>query len=851
MAAKDQSSTSGNSGNGGNSNAQLLVELEALSQSLYQSHTTRRTASLALPRSPAAIAGNEGSGSGVDSRPRGRRLSLSPWRSRPGGGGGTESEVPKKPARKLEAAAGEEKKGIWGWKPMRAISHIGMQRIGCLFSVEVVAAQELPATMNGLRLAVCVRKKESRDGTVQTMPARVAQGAADFDETLFIKCHVYCSGGGDKPLKFEPRPFMIYVAAIDAEELDFGRSSVDLSLLIQESMEKNLQGTRIRQWDTSFDLAGKAKGGELVLKLGFQIIEDKGVGIYKQGENLKAGNSPNFARKQSKTSFSVQSPRLAGRFEASTPSKGSGDGRKGNPADFHGIDELDLNEPAPPPPTKEVMEEELDLPQFEVVDKGIEFQDKRGEGGGGAAAAMENSSPASMEIVKEVVHDPVHQRRLTELDSIAQQIKALESMIQPESPCKIKVGKMQDGLYADEECVTREFLQLLENEQGNGGVKLDFSDEPQLKSATKDENENDSEKMVFVPDLGKGLQSVVQTRDGGFLAAMNPYDVQLSRKEMPKLAMQISKPLVLPLGDLSSVTGFELFQKLAGIGATELRSTIQTAAAMDELMGKTAEQIAFEGIACAIIQGRGKEEGASSSAARSVAAVKAMAAAVSTGREERIRTGLWNVREEAVTLEEILPFSVQKIEAMVVEALKIQADLTDEEAPFDMSPLRGNKDPRQLITSANSLEEQAKERLAGEAVTVMVVVQARDPLRRYEAVGGPVLALIQANQAQSEGEEVEKRFKVKSLHVGGLRMQKGGDSERQRLTAMQWVVAYGLGKVGTPTGAGKKASTRQAQSGKMVEALWSISARVMADMWLKSMRNPDVKFLKKDVFVDK
>lgn len=119
MAAKDQSS--GNSGHGGDSSAQLLVELEALSQSLYQSHTTRRTASLALPRSPTAIVGSEGSGSGADSRPRGRRMSLSPWRSRPGGGG-TEAEANKKPAKKLETEMGEEKKGIWGWKPMRAIS---------------------------------------------------------------------------------------------------------------------------------------------------------------------------------------------------------------------------------------------------------------------------------------------------------------------------------------------------------------------------------------------------------------------------------------------------------------------------------------------------------------------------------------------------------------------------------------------------------------------------------------------------------------------------------------------------------------------------------------------------------
>lgn len=51
---------------------------------------------------------------------------------------------------------------------------------------------------------------------------------------------------------------------------------MDLSQLIQESMEKSNEGTWIQQWDTSFNFVGKAKGGELVLKLGFQIMKKDG-----------------------------------------------------------------------------------------------------------------------------------------------------------------------------------------------------------------------------------------------------------------------------------------------------------------------------------------------------------------------------------------------------------------------------------------------------------------------------------------------------------------------------------------------------------------------------------------------
>lgn len=106
--------------------------------------------------------------------------------------------------------------------------------------------------MNGLWLSVSVRKKETKDGAVQTMPSTVSQGAADFEETLFMRCHVYCTpaGSGNPRAKFEPHPFIIHAFAVDAEELDFSRRhAVDLSQLIQESIEKNFEGTRIRQWD--------------------------------------------------------------------------------------------------------------------------------------------------------------------------------------------------------------------------------------------------------------------------------------------------------------------------------------------------------------------------------------------------------------------------------------------------------------------------------------------------------------------------------------------------------------------------------------------------------------------------
>ncbi|GAB2289308.1 hypothetical protein Dimus_023612 [Dionaea muscipula] len=884
------------------SNSQLLQELEALSQSLYQSHlttTNRRTASLVLPRNSAPPVTsaepeinhpphqkNESKSKSAANKSRPRRMSLSPWRSPRRPKHDDDDDHPKDiklfddddSGAGAAAASTGKKLGIWNWKPIRALSHIGMHKLSCLFSVEVVAVQGLPTSMNGLRLSVCVRKQETKDAAVHTMPSRVSQGAADFEETLFIKCHIYGTStttpaaSGNQQLKFEPRPFLIYVFAVDTDEIDFGRSSVDLSRLIQESMAKSNQGTRVRQWDTSFNLAGKAKGGQLVLKLGFQIMEKDGggIGIYNQvvggSRDARASSSSAAPRKQSKTSFSIPSPKLTSRTEIWTPSQ------RGTKADTQVIiDHLNLDEPPPPaaagagisPPAVEEWNEskfeDLELPEFEVVDKGIEIQQniivqEVVEEKELTVKSEQVLRSQSTEDVKEMVHDQFHLARLTELDSIAQQIKALESLMGAEESTSKTDETESQGLDDEEDAVTREFLQRLEDEEEEEEETTEYQgNRPSLepeKEGSKESSDDNKSSTVLLPDLGKGLGSIVQTRNGGYLAAMNPLDVPMRRKDTPKLAMQMSKPFVLASDVKSMGGGFELFQRMASIGLEELSSEIVSLMPVEEIMGKTAEQVAFEGIASAIINARNKE-GASFSAARTIAAVKTMATAMTTGRRERITTGIWNVSEDPLTVEEILAFSMQKIEVMSIDALKIQAEMSEEDAPFDVSPLAGlgrisGKDQNHPLASAVPLDDWMKNNNAdADAITMALIVQLRDPLRRYEAVGGPVIVLIQATEAHNKvdkhSKKEKKRFKVMSLHIGGMRAQtgqkrNGWDTEKQRLTAMQWLVAYGFGK------AAKKAKTPH--KGQQQDFIWSLSSRIMADMWLKSIRNPDVKFTK-------
>ncbi|CAN6205099.1 unnamed protein product [Urochloa humidicola] len=912
---------------------QTLSELDALSHTMYQAHTKRRTASLVLLRSPGGDGHNAAAGvpaaaaatPRAAARPLSRRLSMSPFRSRPkldknlnnddhdddddDGDDGSDAAgvaLPSKSqsfagvgsAAAAPAAAGG-KKGIWGWKPIRALTHIGMHRMGCLFSVEVVAAHGLPPSMNGLRLAVSVRKKETRDRAVQTMPSRVSQGAADFEETLFVRCNLYCTGGGGagagaggKPLRFEPRPFIVSAVAVDAPELDLGRSAVDLSALVRESSEKSRHGERVRQWDMAFPLAGKAKGGELLVKLSFQVMDDGGVALYGQADADEGRTSTSstssasvFARKQSKSSFSIASPKAAPRQEPAMilPAKPSPS------PELLGIDDFKLDEPGPlvvyeeakvakveeqrrKEPDEEFPEEPDDeFPEFDVVDKGVEGQEEEKDDPPKLEAGtikkevveeveVEDATAAAGdgdEVVKEVVHDSARTWRLNELEAITNQIKALENMMHggdgldpgaAESPERHggEDEVVVAALDADEEEVTREFLMLLE--QGEDSKPAGRHQVSSLKSGKKPGAGAGDDTACYISDLGKGLGPVVQTRDGGYLAAMNPFDVPVERKDLPKLAMQLSKPLLLRLPGGGG--GAEVFQRLcAGAGGADaLCARLAALAAMDDLAGKTAEQIAFEGMASAIIAARGSRELVpTTSAAQAVSVLRTMAAATSQGRQERIATGIWNAHDAPVAVDEVLAFALQKIESMAVEALRVQAGMADDQAPFEVSPEKAAAAAAgggHVLDAAAPPEEWTSACAGAGAVSLLVVVQLRDPLRRYEAVGAPSVVVVQAARAAGGGgggddDDDERWFKVANLHLGGFRLRSPDrrnmwDGEKQRLTAMHWLVAYGLGKAGK-----KRSAVAAGKAGN--DVLWSMSSRVMADMWFKPMRNPDVR----------
>ncbi|XP_031488011.1 protein PLASTID MOVEMENT IMPAIRED 1-RELATED 1 [Nymphaea colorata] len=181
----------------------------------------------------------------------------------------------------------------------------------------------------------------------------------------------------------------------------------------------------------------------------------------------------------------------------------------------------------------------------------------------------------------------------------------------------------------------------------------------------------------------------------------------------------------------------------------------------------------------------------------------------------------------------------------------------------------------------------------GNTLTVALLVQLRDPLRNYEPVGAPMLALIQAERVvvppkpkiyssvsdkgnseeidepeplpeqDEKKEEIIPQFKITEVHVAGLKTEVekkkgwgwGWGTGKQQQTGSRWLLASGMGKANkNPFMKSKPVSKslpqHQTTTVKPGDTLWSISSRVHGTgaKWKElaelnpHIRNPNVIF---------
>jgi len=336
------------------------------------------------------------------------------------------------------------------------------------------------------------------------------------------------------------------------------------------------------------------------------------------------------------------------------------------------------------------------------------------------------------------------------------------------------------------------------------------------------------------------------------------------------------------------------------------------------------------------------------------------------------------VDAEYVSLEDLAPSAMDKIEALCIEGLRIQCDMTEEEAPSninarELASLTGRRASSIRASSTRSVglegavglqllnikdsgadcidglmglsltleewmkldsgeideDEQMSERtskllaahhvnctdlnflgmkqgkacrrcgLLSNNFTVALMVQLHDPLRNYEPVGTPMLALIQVERvflppktklcsmigdarhrddeedepesANEEDTEIELKeentqeqeliphYKINKVHVAGLKAEPGKEkhwgSAAQQRSGSRWLLAHGMGKGNKhPFMKSKVAANSSSLPASIIsqpgDALWSISAQFLGDgsEWKElaslnpHIRNPNVIF---------
>ncbi|KAJ1689416.1 hypothetical protein LUZ63_013571 [Rhynchospora breviuscula] len=447
---------------------------------------------------------------------------------------------------------------------------------------------------------------------------------------------------------------------------------------------------------------------------------------------------------------------------------------------------------------------------------------------------------------------------------------------------------------------------------------------------------------IELPPLLDGVGPFVQTKSGGFLRSMNP-DLFKNSKTGGSLVMQASSPIVVPAEMGGGV--MDILQKLASVGIEKLSRQASKLMPLEDITGTTMQQLICEAGPCL-------EESYNRSSSKRKR--KGIDSAASTGGEVASSS-------EYVSLENLAPLAMEKIEALSIEGLRIQSGMSDEEAPSNITPqsigdisalegkisqnalslgLEGTAGLQLLDIKSKEVEDvdglmglsltldewmkldsgliedegeitdrtakilaahhansvnmvhdgQKKGKrgrrwgLLGNNFTVAIMVQLRDPLRNFEPVGAPMLALIQVERVfvppklkvygnvslkvdTETGEEnkTEKKelvteeikmveegevasvsqYKINEVHVAGFKTEPEPVPDKknpwsnglQQQSGSRWLIAAGMGKGNKhPLLNSKVGNSSNTKPGKG-DSLWSISSRVQGN---GSKRNPNI-----------
>ncbi|KAK7388232.1 hypothetical protein VNO78_23043 [Psophocarpus tetragonolobus] len=192
-----------------------------------------------------------------------------------------------KPKASKEDALRKEKKSIWNWKPLKALSLTRNKKFNCNFSVQIHLIEGLPLSFNDSSLCVHWKRK---DALLVTPPAKVIEGVAEFQGILTHTCSISGSRSGpSNSAKYEAKQFLLYAVMLGAPEQDLGKHRVDLTSLLPLTLEELEEEKRSGQWTTSFILSGTARGAIMNVSFGYVIVGDNNTSATRENH----GASPN------------------------------------------------------------------------------------------------------------------------------------------------------------------------------------------------------------------------------------------------------------------------------------------------------------------------------------------------------------------------------------------------------------------------------------------------------------------------------------------------------------------------------------------------------------------------------
>lgn len=415
-----------------------------------------------------------------------------------------------------------------------------------------------------------------------------------------------------------------------------------------------------------------------------------------------------------------------------------------------------------------------------------------------------------------------------------------------------------------------------------------------------------------LPPLGEGLSPFVQTTNGGFLRAMNP-SVFKNAENGGSLIMQVSSPMVVPAEMGSGL--IDILHGLAAVGIEKLSAQAKKLMPLENITGKTIKgllqhesdsvpnlpieqksvktdstlsgndteyvcledlaPLAMDKIEALSIEGLRIQSGMSDEDAHSNISTQSIGE-FSTLKGKTLDVGglkLMDIEDNGEDVDGLMGLSLTLDEWMRLDSGEINDDDLVSERTSKI--LAAHHATSLDIFRGRSKGEKRRDRggkkygLLANNFTVALMVQLHDPLRNYEPVGNPMLALVQVERVfvppkpriyrkvpqvtnsddedededdkenENREEELVPQYKITEVHVAGLKTEPGKkklwDSTNQQQSGSRWLLANGMGKKNKyPV---MKSSLKDAakNSGpaspttttvQFGDTLWSISARV-------------------------